>query len=113
MKVSLFRVSIRICRLYEKTCNLMQNLMGAAIRGEGLVAITISRAAGRSIPGHGNIVNKKITNSISDAVDALATFLEFSRTLDTQIVGIFSLILKIRDFHLDQLAQKSGLSLKF
>ena len=58
----------------------------------------ISRAAGRSIPGHGNIVHKKITNSISDAVDALATFFEFSRTLDTQIGGIFFVDLENSEF---------------
>ena len=52
-----------------------------------------SRAAGRSIPGHGNIVHKKITNAISDAVDALATFLEFS-----QIGGIFLVDLENSEF---------------
>ena len=36
-----------------------------------------SRAAGRSLPGYGNIVDKIIRNSISDAVSvsALTTFL--------------------------------------
>ena len=60
--------------------------------------MTRSRAAGRSIPGHGNIVHKKITNSISDAVDALATFLEFSWTLDTSFFEIFFGDLKKSDF---------------
>ncbi len=56
---------------------------------------------------------QKITNAISDAVDALATFLEFSRTLDTPFFDFFVSIWKSRKFHLDQLARQVGLHPEF
>ena len=49
----------------------------------------MSRAAGRSIPGHGNIVDKKIRNSISGSVSALAVFWDFSWTLDSSLETSF------------------------
>ena len=48
-----------------------------------------SRVAGRSLPGYGNIVDKIIGNSISDAVSVLATFFEFSQILDTSFFEFF------------------------
>ena len=54
-----------------------------------LPLIGITRAAGRSLPDYGNIVDKIIGNSISVAVSALVTFLEFSRTLDTPFFEFF------------------------
>ena len=58
----------------------------------------MSRAAGRSIPGHGNIVDKKIRKSISRSVSAVAVFLEFSWTPDISFFEIKKLDLKNSDF---------------
>ena len=68
-----------------------------------------SRAAGRSLPGYGNIAKKIIRNSIARPPGALAMFLEFSWTLETSFFEIKIFDLKILIFHLDQLAQQIGL----
>ena len=63
-----------------------------------IIEISRARGAGRSIPGHGNIVDKKISNLISRSVIALATFLEFSQTLETSFFEIFFVDLKNSKF---------------